>query len=214
MTDRCTDARQRAEKRIVELCRERDIASATTLALQTYGPEIMGFLVARLHNHDLASEAFSRFAHDLWRGLGGFEGRSSVRVWAFVLARHAASRALEHRRRHQDKLVPLSQAEHISRVAAKVRTETLRIARTETRDRLSQLRDRLSPDDRSLLILRINERMEWKEVALVMSYDGVVPPSGILQREAARLRKRFQLVKDRLREMARVEGLLDQADDE
>jgi RNA polymerase sigma-70 factor (ECF subfamily) len=204
--------RDAAEEQILACCRADDISSATTLALERYGAEIMGFLVARLRDHDLASEAFSRFAHDLWRGIAGFQGRSSVRVWAYVLARHAASRVIEHDRRHHDKHIPLSEAEHISKVAAAVRTETLQIIRTATRDRLTQLRDRLSADDRSLLILRVNEGMEWKDVALVMTYDGGEPSAEVLRREAARLRKRFQLVKERLREMARAEGLLGDGD--
>jgi hypothetical protein len=45
-----------------------------------------------------------------------------------------------------------------------------------------------------------------------MTYDGGEPSAEVVRREAARLRKRFQLVKERLREMARAEGLLGDGD--
>ena len=204
--------RTEAEQRITEACQAGDHRAATTLALQTYGAEIMGFLVARLRDHDLASEAFSQFAQDLWRGIAGFQGRSTLRVWAYVLARHAASQAIAGERRRRNTQIPLTDAEQISKLAAAVRTETLRIIRTANSSRLTALRDQLSPDDRTLLILRVNERMEWKDIALVMSYDGSDPPPDGLQREAARLRKRVQLVKERLRELAQADGLLGESD--
>jgi RNA polymerase sigma-70 factor (ECF subfamily) len=203
-----TASREEVEQAIREHCAEKDFEAATTRALRHYGPEIMGFLVARVRDHDLASEAFSRFAQDLWRGIAGFQGRSSVRVWAYVLARRAASRAVERERRERRHEVPLSQADNISNLAAAVRTETLQVIKTATRDRLTALRDRLTPDDRTLLILRVNEGMEWKEIALVMGDDDATLTGQALGREAARLRKRFQLVKKRLREMAEAEGLL------
>ena len=206
-----SNPRAEAEQRISDACQAGEFRAATTLALQTYGAEIMGFLVARLRDHDLASEAFSQFAQDLWRGIAKFQGRSTLRVWASVLARHAATQAIAGERRRRNQQIPLSDAEDISKVAAAVRTETLRIIRTANSSRLTALRDQLSPDDRTLLILRVNERMEWKDIALVMSDCGVACPKA-LAREAARLRKRFQLVRDRLRALAIAEGLLDQAD--
>jgi hypothetical protein len=42
---------------------------------------------------------------------------------------------------------------------------------------------------------------------MVLGDSGVSATDAELQREASRLRKRFQLAKDRLKEMARQEGL-------
>jgi RNA polymerase sigma-70 factor (ECF subfamily) len=210
-TNSC-EPREQIEGVILSCCQHGDLDAATTRALQAYGSEIMGFLLVRLRDDELASEAFSEFTRDLWRGIGGFRGRSSVRVWAYVLARHAASRVIADSRRRQRTLVPLSDVDHVAKLAAEVRTETLRLLRTGEHQRLSALRDQLPEDDRSLLILRVNERMEWKDIALVMSYDGGAASPEALAREAARLRKRFQLVRERLRALAIAEGLLDDTD--
>jgi RNA polymerase sigma-70 factor (ECF subfamily) len=114
--------------------------------------------------------------------------------------------------RRKRTLVPLSDVDHVSELAAAVRTETQRLLLTGEHQRLAALRDRLPADDRALLILRVNERMEWKDIALVMSDGSSVASPRALAREAARLRKRFQLVRERLRSLAIAEGLLDAAD--
>ena len=82
--------------------------------------------------------------------------------------------------------------------------------RTEVKDRFSQLREALDPDDRILLTLRIDRDLAWDEVARVM-LDGEAADAGTLQRETDRLRKRFQLLKTELRKRAQAAGLLDVA---
>ena len=52
-------------------------------------------------------------------------------------------------------------------------------------------------------------RLSWNDLAQVLHEDEGAPLEGAaLTREAARLRKRFQLVKERLYEMGREAGLL------
>ena len=86
-----------------------------------------------------------------------------------------------------------------------MRTATLAALRTETKDRMVKLRERLPPDDQALLILRVNRRLEWKEIAQVMGRAGEAAGDETIAKEARRLRKRYQLVKDRLRRMAEEE---------
>jgi len=69
--------------------------------------------------------------------------------------------------------------------------------RTETRTRLSMLRDSLDPDDRTLLILRVDRRMPWRDIAEVLTDPAEPAP---LERRAAALRKRFERLKLELRE--------------
>jgi RNA polymerase sigma-70 factor (ECF subfamily) len=61
-----------------------------------------------------------------------------------------------------------------------------------------------------LLILRVDRRLDWTEIARVLleTPEHLPPDAAALKREAARLRKRFQIVKDRLRERVEREGLL------
>ena len=87
------------------------------------------------------------------------------------------------------------------------RTETQSFLRTEKRRRLDALRNNLSMEDRALLVLRVDRKLEWNELARILleSDEGASPETAVLAREAARLRKRFQLVKERLRERAKRE---------
>ncbi|MET0385081.1 MAG: sigma-70 family RNA polymerase sigma factor, partial [Polyangiales bacterium] len=60
-----------------------DLERATALLLDSYGPEIFRYLVARLRESHAAEEAYSEFAYDLWRGLLGFRWSCSARAWAY-----------------------------------------------------------------------------------------------------------------------------------
>jgi RNA polymerase sigma-70 factor (ECF subfamily) len=93
-------------------------------------------------------------------------------------------------------------------VAIAVRTETLPFLRTQTKTRLQALRDELPEEDRMILVLRVDRRLEWTELGRVLAGEDEPLDEAAAVREAARLRKRFQLVKERLREMAKREGLI------
>jgi RNA polymerase sigma-70 factor (ECF subfamily) len=203
--------REDVESVIRASCQERNWERATTLVLEHYGREILGFLIARLRDPDLAGEIFSQFTEDLWRGLPSFEFRCSARTWAYSLVRHAASHHIKAARRDAGRLIPISEAGAIRELEHKVRTETIAAARTEVKQRITELRERLPPDDQAVLVLRVSRKLDWKEIAHVLLYEGEgrPVPAEAIRREAARVRKRFQLVKERLREMAQAEGLLD-----
>jgi RNA polymerase sigma-70 factor, ECF subfamily len=70
------------------------------------------------------------------------------------------------------------------------------------------LRERLSEDDQTLLVLRIDKELSWKEIAAVMSGRGEELDDAALRRWSARLRQRFRKVKERLRVMAKEEGII------
>ena len=92
---------------------------------------------------------------------------------------------------------------------AEVRTATLSALRTENRSALERLRDELPEEDRALLILRIDRQLEWREIAIVLTATSKrIEDAQVLTREAARLRKRFQLVVERLRALARERKLV------
>jgi RNA polymerase sigma-70 factor (ECF subfamily) len=106
--------------------------------------------------------------------------------------------------------VPLSSA-GLSQVVERVRSETLPYLKTEIKDRFRLLREQLPVEDQTLLALRLDRGLEWRELARVMSFDEAKPPSDEeLTREAARLRQRFAAAKDKLRRFAEREGLLPQ----
>jgi RNA polymerase sigma-70 factor (ECF subfamily) len=201
------DARAALERELTQLHGDGDFAAAATRAVRGYGPELLGFLHALLHDPEQASEVFSQLCEDLWRGLPGFAGRASFRTWLYTLARHAAWRRLR-REQQVRRQVALDDCSIVSRVEQEVRLATMPHLRTETKDRLVALRESLPVDDQAILILRIDRGLDWNDLARVLN-DDTAFDDATRKREAARLRKRFQLVKERLRELARAEGLLE-----
>jgi RNA polymerase sigma-70 factor (ECF subfamily) len=192
------------DERARGLAEAGDQAAAATLVLRELGPEIFGFLRAALGSSADADEVSAATSERIWRSLPAFQWRSSVRTWAYVIARNEAARFQRGARRRNAGRVTPSQLED---VVAIVRTETRSALRTEKRDKIRALREELSIDDRTLLILRVDRDLEWTAVARIFLGDEASPDE-VTKREAARLRKRFQLVRLRLVERAREEGLL------
>jgi RNA polymerase sigma-70 factor (ECF subfamily) len=185
-----------------------DIKGAATALLEAYGREVLGFLVARLREREIAGEVFSQFTEELWKSFGTFRWQCSARTWAYMLARQAASRHVHEARRRHRRELSLSHAGPLSAIAEKIRTATFATGRVEAHQRAVKLRERLPVNDQMLIILRVNRRLEWNEIARVMAKGGDAISEARLSTEAARLRKRYQLAKDKLRRMAIEEGLV------
>jgi RNA polymerase sigma-70 factor (ECF subfamily) len=204
-----TPEHEELEQEIRRRTEVRDFAGATTAALEGYGPEIMGFLHAMHSREEAAADAFSIFAEALWRGLPGFDWECSFRTWAYAIARKSSLHYRRDEGRRERKQTPLEELSAISAVVMQVRTATPSYLRTERQSRLAALRDALPPDDRALLILRIDRKLAWNDLARAMHEDEAAPlAEEHLKRESARLRKRFQLIKEKLLELGRREGLI------
>ena len=184
------------EARIRVALARGDTEDAASEAIRGFGPEILGYLTRVVGSPDDAADAFSLFSEQLWRGMPRFEGRSSVRVWAYRVAWTAAMRVVEDGWRRRRERLRTSMA---SRLAAEVLTRTPPDGGAP--DELERLRSELRPEERSLLVLRVDRRLSWKEIADVMR-EGGEPV------DEAALRKRFERVKTRLGELARERGLV------
>jgi len=186
-----------------------DLAASATL--EAYGEELLSFLFARLRNPSDAQEVFSIFAEDLWTGLPAFGWRCSVRTWVYTLARNAASRYVESPQRDAARHVTLSQVESISALVERLRTTTEVYRQTTIKNRFRLLREQLDDDDQMLLILRVDRKMAWRDLAIAMNGNTELDDETIA-RETVRLRKAFERLKHELRGMAEREGLLSKDD--
>ena len=197
------------EREIQALVQAGSVAAAATRAVEGYGPELLGYLFAVAKNHDDAEEMFSELCEKLWRNLAAFRWDSSFRTWAYAIARNLVREGWRQGQR-QGRVVALSSAPEVAQKVQAVRTTTVAYMRTETKKRLELLRATLDEDDRTLLVLRVDRRMSWRDIAAVMadtrepSLDG-----GDLDKFAAKLRKRFERVKERLRAKLAPEALDD-----
>ena len=196
--------REELERVIRENWERRDLAGAADAAIRGYGPEIYGFLVAFHHDDEDASEVWSRVTERLWAGLDRFAWHSSFRTWVYAIARNTSIRYRQEKKRRREEPLPEGS---LGDVALRVRTDTASWLRTSARDRFAALRDSLPEDDRMLLVLRVDKDLAWNDRARVMhpEQEEDLDEEG-LKREAARLRKRFQHVKERLLELKRAIG--------
>jgi RNA polymerase sigma-70 factor (ECF subfamily) len=192
-------ARARLEEEIRVHCDAGRHGAAATAAIKGYGPEILGYLVATARTDVDATDAFSLLCEDLWRGLPRFRFASSVRTWAYTIARHALYRVVRDPERRRAKVQP-SDAPELAQLADAVRTTTLMHLRTEVKDKVAALRAQLDEEDRTILILRIDRKMSWQDIARVLAESEVADSE--LTRRSAALRKRFERIKERLRRLA------------
>lgn len=193
------ESRSRLEDEIRALCDASQHGAAATAAIKGYGPEILGYLVATARTETDAADAFSMFCEDVWRGLPRFRFASSLRTWAYTLARHALYRLVRDPERRRPKVSP-SEAPELAQLAEAVRTTTLLHLRTEIKDKVAALREQLDEEDRTILILRVDRKLAWQDIARVLSEEEITD-SEATKRSAA-LRKRFERIKERLRKLA------------
>lgn len=181
------------EASIREACDAGRFDDATTQAIRLYGDELVRFVAALLRDPVAADDVFAGVCEDLWTGIGNFQWGSTYRTWAYAIARNAVISHLRGERRRPVRLGTSS----MESLVGDVRSRTTTALRTETRDKLAEIRATLAPDDQMLLVLRIDRNMAWRDVAAVFEPHGT---SADLDRRAAALRKRLERLKTELRE--------------
>jgi len=190
--------KEAVEQGIRELLERGDLRGAAAKVIRSYGPQILAYLRAVLRDEDAASEGFSRFGEGLWKGIGRFRGESSVLTWSYGLAWGAIRRIKRDPFRRKARRLETSE---LSRLADEVRNSTVPYRKTDVKDAVARLRASLGPEEQTLLILRVDRNLSWKEVVQVFAAEGEPV-------DEAALRKRFERIKTKLRKLATAEGLL------
>ena len=187
-----------AEARIAAFLDDGRLAEAATEGLRAYGAEIGGYLGAVLRDGTAAADVFSEVCENIWKGIARFKRESSFRTWAYAVAWNAARmwRRDAFRRR-----VRRIQTSEYSQLADRLARSTLMNADPLAADRLARLRASLTPFEQSLLILRIDRGLPWREISAILA-DPTSPPI-----DPATLRKQYERLKQRLLDQASREGL-------
>ncbi len=187
------------EAAVADWVKRGDPSQAAARIVADLGPSVLGYLTAVLRDESDAREVFGEVAEHVLRGVGGFRGDSAVKTWVYRIAWRAAIRFRTSPERRRGR--PLDSA-IASEIAEPLRTATATYLRTDAKDWLARVRSELSMEDQSLLILRVDRGLSWGEVASVMTTEHEPV-------RASRLRKRFERIKERLREAAKSDGLVD-----
>ena len=186
------------EDRVRALLAAEDRPGAATAAIQEFGPPVLRYLRSLLRDEDDASDAFSIFAENVWRGLPTWRGEGSLKAWCFRLAWNAATNLRNEAWRRRGRRFFTGEA---SALVEEIRTRShLKVERQ--RQALDKLRESLEVEEVSLLTLRVDQKLSWAEIADVVSADGE-------RVEPAALMKRFERLKGRLARMAKDQGLIE-----
>lgn len=165
--------------------------------IRLHGPRVRQYLRSVLRDPDAADDAYSIWSEWIVRAIDRFRGESSLLTWSFGVARNATRRVRDDAfRRRRCSL----RRGAISRLPAPRATSSLR--RTERAAAfLEAIRLDLSPEDREILALRVDQGLAWEEVAAILAGGG----SAVT---AAALRKRFERMRDRIQRLAAEKGEL------
>lgn len=177
---------------------ERRFDAAATETIRGYGPQLLGYLRATLRDPVDADEAFAMCCADLWQALPHFRRECRMRVWVYRLAWTAAMRVAGDTYRRKRRRLATGE---LSALVEQVRSQTVPHQRSSVRDAVTRLRDELATEDRALLILKVDRRLSWSEIAEVLAQDGT-PVAEVT------LRKRYERIKQRLKKLGERAGLL------
>jgi RNA polymerase sigma-70 factor (ECF subfamily) len=186
------------DAQLAELLRRGEHNQAAEGILAHYGAGVFRMLMGVLRDRSSAEEAFQHFSVQLWSSLPSFRGRSSLYTWTYAIARRSASHELRRpNRRRERRLTTTQEAALPSRAWTYHPTEPW--LRTDTKKRFHSLCRDLPAEERLLVMLRIGQRMSWREIAEVQATPEEVDDAIALRRAAAKWRKRFERIKGKLR---------------
>ena len=172
-----------------------DPGGAAALVVRELGPGLLGYLVAVLGTESDGREVFGEVVEELLTSIARFRGESKVKTWTYRIAWRTA---MHWRQTPARRLTRRLHSLEASGIAEVVRSMTAPHQQTGAKDWLREVRAELTPEEQSLLVLRVDRDLSWAEVADVMG-----------EGDATRLRKRFERIKERLRERAVRDGILD-----
>jgi DNA-directed RNA polymerase specialized sigma24 family protein len=154
-----------------------DLRQAVGMTIDRYGPELFGFLVGVLGQLEASETAYAHATLQIASELAEFRWRCSLRAWTYWIAR----RELADRRRRGG-----------TRQSPSVKSPDPVTTESNRPVGVSLLRRSLREEDRELLILCVDRRLDWRELAITAL--GEDAPLDLLDRESHRLRSRVDEV--------------------
>jgi len=171
---------QSTDLELVQAARAGDPAAFHAL-VDRYAHSLFALAVSLSGNiadaEDMVQETFT----GAFRGLGGFQGRASVKTWLSRILVRQAARHLRYARRRKAHFIPLEAASQSSLGVASSHP------RADTRmDVMAAIRA-LSPEHQGVIVLRELEGLSYDEIAEVLQI-----PRGTVESRLFRARRALQ----------------------
>jgi len=184
-----------------------DLQRGVELAMGHYGQRLCAFVLNLAKDPAVAADV----QQDLWLSVflhaPKFRWESSLKGWLYLLARRAAIKAAQKGVQRGRAGVPLSQAAE-SKLRAHMATSIAEWQKDDFKQRFRELRRKLPEKDQSLLVMRSDQEMPFREIAHALAETDETLGEAELKTREATLMKRFQRVKQRLFQLALEEGLV------
>ena len=178
------------------------VARATTAALHLYGAELFGFLAGILEDIPAARDVYAGVGERIRLYLPRFEWGFPLRTWTYAIARRELARYREMV--GQRRVGPTSSAKPTFPLPDPMVTQPYRTS--AIRSSVGALRSSLAPEDLELLVLRVDRRLTWRDLAITSLGDSASERA--TARESARLRERYRLIRENLTRSAIRHGML------
>lgn len=198
--------RKKLEKEVRGLCQQGAVGRAVERVLQGHGLEIQRVMSGILRDEVRVQDAYGIFCERLLKGLPGFRGEGQLWMWLNRMARNACLQLLKAPAGRE---VPVSDSQFPDQ-ARPERSQTPPWQQAAMKERFRALRERLQPQDRLLLALRLDQQLSWREVARRMAGPQEPLTEEALNRKSTSLRQQFQRAKARLHALAMEDSLLGQ----
>ena len=167
---------------LVRRVRQGDEA-AFRRVVDIHGPRLYLLAMSMLGNREDAQDVVQETFVGAFRGLRGFQGRSTVKTWLTRILINNVSNL--RRSRHLRKTVPLGEAEEqLGEALAELATET---GRADVRMDIAAVLSRLPQEHREVIVLREIQSMTYDEIAAAL---GV--PRGTVESRLFRARQKLK----------------------
>jgi RNA polymerase sigma-70 factor, ECF subfamily len=157
--------------------RAHDVRRALTMMMNRYGDEVYRYAYAMTRSDHLAEEVRQQVFVEVYRDLGSFAGRASLRAWLFGITRH---RCLDAARKHSRwtnrfKNEPPADEESDDREPER------ELDRSRLAKLLAICLAKLAPAARDAVVLRYHQDLSYDEAAVIAGDH-----AGTLQQRVAR----------------------------
>ncbi len=181
------------ERELVRRAAEGDEAAFEALIMPHWEP-LTRLCLHILTDPDEAADAAQETIIKAWRGLAAFRADAAFSTWLYRLATNACTDAL--RRRKRTRAVSLSQTDEAGEEFALELPDTAptpeqTLLQKERRTQLLRALERLEPQQRELLALRIDAELSYEQIAALLHIR-----VGTVKSRLSRARDKLRLLTD------------------